>query len=46
MFFYKKKILLNRDNNFWKMLTCALRLQDKDLKIEVKNKYCIEKQNF
>jgi len=28
------------------MLTCALRVQDKDLKIEFKNKYCIENISF
>jgi len=28
------------------MLTCALTAQDKDLKIELKNKYCIEKIKF
>jgi len=28
------------------MLTCALRTQDKDLKIKFKNKYCIENINF
>jgi len=28
---------------FYKMLTCVLRTQDNDLKIEFKNKCCIEK---
>jgi len=28
------------------MLTCALRVQYKDLKIEFKNKYCIENISF
>jgi len=26
----------------WEMLICALRAQDKDFKIELNNKYCIE----
>jgi hypothetical protein len=28
------------------MLTCALRAQDKNLKIEINNKYCIENISF
>jgi len=31
---------------FWEMLTCALRTQDKDFKIELNNKYCIGKISF
>jgi len=31
---------------FRKMLTCALGAQDKDLKVELKNKCCIENISF
>jgi len=28
------------------MLTCALKTRDEELKIELNNKYCIEKTSF
>jgi len=39
-----KTITYRLSDVFRKMLTCALRVraQDKDLKMELKNKYCIE----
>jgi len=38
---------LSSYSNFLReMLICALRAQDKDLKIELNNKYCIEKISF